>query len=135
MSLKLLQYYSIQSTPLLTLINKAIDHLQCKWPESDTICHFNARNGLFMEDYCREVIDEIKTAKSESELIQVISSSMSQLRREKRSYNEAGYIMNMLASLRANDTHQHPSMATRNNIQLAIAIFRQLQKEKPERVC
>jgi hypothetical protein len=87
-----------------------------------------------MEHYCKEVIDDIKTAKNESELIRVISSSMTQLRKEKKSYNEAGYIMNMIVSLRARDT-QDPSMETLNNVQLAIAIFRQLQKENPERVC
>jgi len=86
-----------------------------------------------MENYCKEVIDEIKTAKSESELIRVISSSMTQLRKDKKSYNEAGYIMNMLASLRTKDTRD-PSMETRDNVQLAIAIFRQLQKENPGRV-
>jgi len=87
-----------------------------------------------MEDYCQEILDEIKTAKNESELIQVISSSISQLRKEKKSYNEAGYIMNMLASLRSRDNHD-PSTGTVNNIQLAIAIFRKLQQEKPERIC
>jgi hypothetical protein len=87
-----------------------------------------------MEDYCKEIIDDIQTAKDESELIRVIGSSMTQLRKEKKSYNEAGYIMNMIASLRARDT-QGPSMETLSNVQLAIAIFRQLQKENPERVC
>jgi hypothetical protein len=86
-----------------------------------------------MENYCKEVIDEIETAKNESELIHVISSSMTQLRKEKKSYNEAGYIMNMIASLRARHG-QNILMGTLNNIQLAIAIFRQLQKENRERV-
>jgi hypothetical protein len=87
-----------------------------------------------MEAFCSEIIAEIKVAKSEAELINVLSRSMSQLRKERNSYNESGYIMNMIVSLRS--TKQGDVTAeTLNNVKLAIAILRQFQKESPERIC
>ena len=54
-----------------------------------------------METFCRETITDIKMAKDEADLIQVISASLSRLRKERNSFNESGYIMNMIVSLRA----------------------------------
>jgi len=85
-----------------------------------------------MEAFCNEVIAEIKDAKNETELIKVIGNSMAQLRTVRNSFNEDGYIMNMIVSLRAlkagidaNSPEMH------NTIQLAISIFRQFQKHNP----
>ena len=84
-----------------------------------------------MEAFCKEVIAEIRTAKNETDLIRVIGNSMTQLRTVRNSFNEDGYIINMIVSLRAlkaasAQANSHESV---NNIQLAIAIFRQFQKK------
>jgi hypothetical protein len=84
-----------------------------------------------MEAFCREIMEAIKGAKNEMELIKVISNSMSQLRKERNSFNERGYLMNMIASLRATSNSNLP-IDTLNNITLAIAIFRQFQRERKE---
>jgi hypothetical protein len=89
-----------------------------------------------MEIFCNEIIAEIKTAKSETELIRVIAHSLTQLRNERNSFNEEGYMMNMIVSLRALKAayvgDNSPEFI--NNIQLAIAIFRQFQKDYPQRL-
>jgi hypothetical protein len=82
-----------------------------------------------MEAFCRETISDIKSARDEADLIHVISSSMSRLRRERNSFNESGYIMNMIVSLRAMKTNDL-STGSVDNINLATAIFRQLQIER-----
>ena len=87
-----------------------------------------------METFCNEIVAEIKAAKNETELIKVIGHSMSQLRRDRNSYNETGYIMNMIVSLGTMEAPGSPS-DTQNNLRLAIAIFRELQKENRERIC
>lgn len=87
-----------------------------------------------MEAFCNEIVAEIKAAKNETELIKVIGHSMSQLRRDRNIYNESGYIMNMIVSLRTIEASGSPS-DTQNNLRLAIAIFRELQKENRERIC
>ena len=87
-----------------------------------------------MEAFCSEIVAEIKAAKNETELIKVISHSMSQLRIDRNSYNETGYIMNMIVSLRTMEA-SGLSSETQNNLKLAIAIFREFQKENRERIC
>jgi hypothetical protein len=87
-----------------------------------------------MEAFCNEIVAEIKAAKNETELIKVIGQSMSHLRRDRNSYNETGYIMNMIVSLRTFEISD-ASSDTQNNLRLAIAIFRELQKENRERIC
>jgi hypothetical protein len=87
-----------------------------------------------MEAFCSQIVAEIKKAESEAELINVISHSMSQLRKERNSYNESGYIMNMIVSLRCTKP-EDVTAETLDNITLAIAIFRQFQKESPVRIC
>jgi hypothetical protein len=87
-----------------------------------------------MEAFCSEIVAEIKKAKSEAELINVISHSMSQLRKDRNSFNESGYIMNMIVSLRCTKP-EDVTTETFNNVNLAIAIFRQFQKESPVRIC
>ena len=82
-----------------------------------------------METFCKETITDIKMAKDEADLIHVISASLSRLRKERNSFNERGYIMNMLASLRAMNTSDL-SPGSVDNIKLAAAIFRQLQVER-----
>jgi hypothetical protein len=81
-----------------------------------------------MEAFCREIVSEIRTAKNEKDLIWVIGNSLSLLRRERKSYNEEGYIMNMIASLRATDTSD-TSSESNDNIRLAIRIFKQFQEK------
>jgi len=87
-----------------------------------------------MEAFCNEIVAEIKAAKNETELIKVIGHSMSQLRRDRNSYNETGYIMNMIVSLGTMEASGSPS-DTQSNLRLAIAIFRELQKDNRERIC
>ena len=82
-----------------------------------------------METFCKETIADIKMAKDEADLIHVISASLSRLRKERNSFNETGYIMNMIASLRAMNTSDL-STASVDNIKLATAIFRQLKIER-----
>lgn len=85
-----------------------------------------------MGAFCNEIIAGIKSAKSETELINVIGNSMSQLKKERKSYNEATYFMIMVASLRATDS-EGLSAGARRNARLAISIFRLFQKESRER--
>ncbi|MBA4057377.1 MAG: hypothetical protein C0490_21870 [Marivirga sp.] len=86
-----------------------------------------------MEAFCTEIITEIKAAKSETELIKVIAHSMSVFRKERRSFNESGYLMNMIVTLRTtNPTDLSTGML--DNINLAVAIFTQLQRESRERI-
>ncbi|HEY9047108.1 MAG TPA: hypothetical protein VIN08_14485 [Ohtaekwangia sp.] len=86
-----------------------------------------------MEAFCSEVIADIREAESEIELIKVIGRSMTFLRKEQNSFKESGFIMNMIASLYTIDIKPLP-LHTRQNIQLAIAIFKQFQKESHERI-
>jgi hypothetical protein len=86
-----------------------------------------------MEDFCAKIISEIKQARDERELIRVIGDSLFLLRTERKSFNEAGYFMNMIASLKEVDGDNSSEMA--DNISLAISIFRQFQKNNPERIC
>lgn len=86
-----------------------------------------------MEAFCNEIVAEIKAAKNETELIKVISHSMSQLRIDRNSYNETDYIMNMVVSLGTMEASSLPS-EIQNNLKLAIAIFREFQKENRERI-
>jgi hypothetical protein len=83
-----------------------------------------------MEAFCREIVSEIRTAQNEKDLIWVIGNSLSLLRRERKSYNEEGYIMNMIASLRATDISD-TSSGSNDNIRLAIRIFKQFQEKSP----
>jgi hypothetical protein len=83
-----------------------------------------------MEAFCREIVSEIRTAKNEKDLIWVIGNSLSLLRRERKSYNEEGYIMNMIASLRATDISDTAARSN-DNIRLAIRIFKQFQEKSP----
>ena len=87
-----------------------------------------------MEAYCNEIISEIMTAKSEVEIIKVLAKSMSHLRKVRNSFNESAYVMNMIVSLRAAEQNELSNQAL-NNSALAIAIFRQIQKESKERIC
>lgn len=87
-----------------------------------------------MEAFCNKVVEEIKAAENELELMRVIGSSMWMLRKQRNSYNESGYILNMIASLRATQPAGEHSARTLEMIGLAIDIFRQLQKDRHERI-
>ena len=87
-----------------------------------------------MEAFCSEIVAEIKAAQNEAELIKVIGNSMSELRHKQNSFNESGYIMNMIASLRATYPIGDHSTEIIENIKLAIAIFREFQRERKERI-
>ena len=86
-----------------------------------------------MEAFCKDTIMDIRTANNEEDLIHVISGSLSRWRRERNSFNESGYIMNMIVSLRAIKTNDLPTDSV-DNIKLATAIFRKLQAENRERI-
>jgi hypothetical protein len=81
-----------------------------------------------METFCREIVTDITQARDEADLIHVITVSLSRLRKERNSFNETGYIMNMIVSLRAINTNDL-SRRSIDNIKLATAIFRQLQRQ------
>jgi hypothetical protein len=72
-------------------------------------------------------------AKDEADLIHVISASLSRLRKERNSFNEPGYIMNMIVSLRTMNASD-PSTGSMDNIKLATAIFQQLQSGSRQRI-
>jgi hypothetical protein len=72
-------------------------------------------------------------ARDEADLIHVISASLSRLRKERNSFNETGYILNMIVSLRAMNTGDLSRGAV-DNIKLATAIFRQLQSDSRRRI-
>jgi len=87
-----------------------------------------------METFCREMVSEIKTAPNERDLIRIIGNSMHRLRIEKNSFNESGYIINMIAALRT-ATPMDTTSQTFDNIRPAIEIFRQFQRSNPGRIC
>jgi hypothetical protein len=84
-----------------------------------------------MEDFSIEVIANIKSANDEAELIRVISNSMSQLRKQRKSFDESRYLLHMIVCLRATEKNELSSTAA-SNIKLAMAIFRQFQKASRE---
>jgi hypothetical protein len=86
-----------------------------------------------MEDFSNEVIANIKSANDEEDLIRVIGNSMSQLRKQRKAFNESKYILHMIVCLRATDTKDLSSVAA-SNIKLATAIFRQFQKVSRESI-
>jgi hypothetical protein len=83
-----------------------------------------------MQDFCNEVIEQIKTAQTEHELSQVINNSFRSLRRKRNSFNEAGYMIHMIVSLRAARAEASPTTTSASNMKLAVAIFQQLQKDR-----
>ena len=86
-----------------------------------------------MEAFCSQIIDNIKVADGEQELISIISNSLQQLRYERHSFNEEAYILNMIVSLRSlrASSIQSDSPEALNNMLLALGIFRQFQKAGP----
>jgi hypothetical protein len=86
-----------------------------------------------MEAFCGEIITDIKMAQDEVDLIRVISASLSRLRKERNSFNETGYITNMIVSLLAMNV-SHLSPGSTDNVKLATAIFRKLQTGNRERI-
>lgn len=86
-----------------------------------------------MVAFCNDIVEEIKSAESEKDLIKVITNSITKLRKVRNSFNETGYVMNMIVTLRAVHPENLPAH-TLDNIKLAIAIFRQFQREHPDRV-
>ena len=84
-----------------------------------------------MEDFSNEVIANIKSAIDEVELIRVISHSMSQLRKQRKSFDESRYLLHMIVCLRATEKNELTPTAA-SNINLAMAIFKQFQKASRE---
>jgi hypothetical protein len=84
-----------------------------------------------MEDFSNEVIANIKGANDEEELIRVISNSMSQLRKQRKSFDESRYLLHMIVCLTATDKNELSPTAA-SNIRLAKAIFKQVQKANRE---
>ena len=84
-----------------------------------------------MEDFSSEVIANTKSASDEVELIRVISNSMSQLRKQRKSFDESSYLLHMIVCLRAMEKNEL-SPAAASNVKLAMAIFRQFQREVRE---
>ena len=83
-----------------------------------------------MEDFTGEVIANIKSARDEGELIRVISNSISQLRKQRKWYDESRFLLHMIVCLRAAEKSELSPTAA-NNIKLATDIFRQFKKENP----
>jgi hypothetical protein len=121
------------STNALTKINGRVDHFQYSLIMLLLTCPLEDKTAPYMETYCNDVIAEILAVQSEAELIKVISESTSRLRRIRNPFNEYGYLMNMIVSLRAMDQKGLPKESI-DNITLAIAIFRQIQKDNKERI-
>ena len=86
-----------------------------------------------MVSFCNNVIHEIKCAGDETELVRIIRSSMTRFRNERQSFNDDAYIMNMIVSLKSSEQQPLPENS-RDNIKIAIAIFRQFQSETPTRI-
>ncbi len=84
-----------------------------------------------MEDFSSEVIASIKSASDEVELIQIIRNSMSQLRKQRKSFDESRYLLHMIVCLGAMEKNEL-SPAAASNVKLAMAIFRQFQREVRE---
>ena len=86
-----------------------------------------------MEDFSKEVITNIKAASDEVELVRVVRNSMSELRQLRKPFDESRYLLHLIVCLRATDPNDL-SPAAANNIKLAMAIFRQFQKESRENI-
>jgi hypothetical protein len=86
-----------------------------------------------MVSFCNEVVNEIKAASDETALVGVIRSSMSRFRNERNSFNDDGYIMNMIVSLRSSERETLSSRSI-DNIRIAIAIFKKFQHDNPSRI-
>jgi len=86
-----------------------------------------------MQAFCNQIIDDIKVANSEQDLIRIIGNSLRQVRNERNSFNEEVYILNMIVTLRSTRalSLERDSPDTLNNILLAINIFREFQKAGP----
>jgi hypothetical protein len=84
-----------------------------------------------MEDFSIEVIANIKSASDEVELTRVISHSMSELRKQRKSFDESRYLLHMIVCLSAMEKNELTPTAA-SNIKLAMAIFRQFQKASRE---
>ena len=86
-----------------------------------------------MQAFCNQIIDDIKVANSEQDLIRIIGNSLRQLRNERSSFNEQAYILNMIVTLRSTRalSLKSDSPDSLNNILIAINIFREFQKAGP----
>lgn len=69
----------------------------------------------------------IKEAKDESELIHVISGSLSHVWKKRNYFEEEAYLMNMIVLLQAIRTNDLSTESV-ENIRLATAILRKLQR-------
>ena len=78
--------------------------------------------------FCNQVIEEIKSAGTETELKEVINNSLSRLRALNNAYREAGYIVRIIVMLRVAQTEKLMDTEL-SNIRIAIKTFKQYQPQ------
>lgn len=79
-----------------------------------------------MVPFCDEVIREIKSASTQTELKEVINNSLSRLQGLNNSYSVASYIVRIIVMLRVARTEKPVEVELRN-INIAIETFKQYQ--------
>jgi len=83
-----------------------------------------------MVSFSDGVINEIKRASAETELRNIVENSFSRLR-EKQIFNESGYIMNMIVSLRSINTEGLSPEIIRN-VNVGIVLFREYRRKREQ---
>ena len=77
-----------------------------------------------------EVIEEIKSAGNESELMSAIDDFLSRVRERNNLYSEAGNILNMIISLRVAAAENLSEQALKN-VRVALEVLRQYREQSP----
>ena len=77
-----------------------------------------------------EVIEEIKSAGNESELMSAIDHFLSRVRERNNLYSEAGNILNMIISLRVAAVENLSEQALKN-VRVALEVLRQYREQSP----
>ena len=85
---------------------------------------------ILMVSFSNGVINEIKRASTETELKTIVENSFSQLK-EKQIFNESGYIMNMIVSLRSINT-EGLSPEIIHNVNVGIVLFREYRRKREQ---
>jgi hypothetical protein len=76
--------------------------------------------------FCEEIIIEIKSARTETQLKAIVNNSLSRYRMLKNSSSEASYLVRIIVMLRVAQTEK-PSEMELKNMRLAIEAFKQYQ--------
>jgi len=86
-----------------------------------------------MVNFCNSVIQEIRLAQNEQEVVKTIDDSFSQLEAMSPNGPGSNYILNMIINLQVT-LAETLSDEARQNVKTALKIFRQYQKLTPGKI-